>query len=82
MLHTLWLRAAGLLRRALAAESAAGNQTAAIRASASQLEAQFTQWLVSLDNTLHPRPIPIQRLVHVQASAALTAADHLRGAPS
>jgi hypothetical protein len=79
-LHLLRLRAAGLLRRTLAAEVAAGNLTAAIRDAAGRADSQFAEWIASLENTLAPRPIPIENLVRAQAGAALEAADHVRKA--
>ena len=79
-MHQIRLRAAGLLLRMLAAETAAGNQAPAIRAATTQLDVQFNEWFTSFEEMLNPQPLPIEDLVQVQANTALLAADHLRTA--
>ncbi|GAB2633007.1 M14 family zinc carboxypeptidase [Streptomyces capparidis] len=78
--HMLRLRAAGMLRRQLGLEQAAGNRPPALRAAAEEAGALFDSWCTAAERELRAEPFPPRRLVAVQTGAALAMFRRLTGA--
>ncbi|GGS17828.1 zinc carboxypeptidase [Streptomyces aureoverticillatus] len=75
--HMLRLRGAGLLRRQLAAETAAGNVSPPLRAAARRADALFDDWCAQAEQELRAEPFGLRRLVALQLGAALSTVARL-----
>lgn len=71
VVHMLRMRASGVLRRQLALELAAGNQTPLLRAGFREADKLFGLWCDSAADELSEDPFPLRNLVSVQLAAAL-----------
>ena len=71
------LRYAGMLLRALDAETALGNIRPAVRAARGELAERFAAWCEDAAERGPTARVPLRDLVAVQAASVLAAADHL-----
>jgi len=78
VVRTFRLRFGGILRRALAAEVAAGVAHEAVRSASTELEAVFRGWLAAERDT-DLAPAPVSALVGVQLAAVLATVRRRRG---
>ena len=77
VVHMLRLRAAGMMRRQLAVEHAAGNQPPELRVVKRQLDELFDTWCAAAEGELSQDPFPVRQLVSLQAEAALAVVRRL-----